>query len=124
MLQLPSNETTFFISVEEPNTKQKLEGNFTYKRPSLGKELAIQTTVARSVGDVQGLSSEVKGMFFIIAFLQHCIVSAPDWWKNSNSGQDLYDATVVLQIYNKCKEFDDQFEKKVFGDNPKDVTKE
>lgn len=124
MLQLPLNETTFFISVEDPNTKQKLEGNFTYKRPSLGKELAIQTTVARSVGDVQGLSSEVKGMFFIMAFLEHCIISSPDWWKKSNNGQDLYDVNIILKIFDKCKEFDQQYQKNVFGDDPKDITKE
>lgn len=119
--KLPSNELIFELSETGEETKQAWNGRFVYKRPNIGKRLLVATTATRLLGEADKLSIEITNLAGILAKLQHCLIEYPEWWKNSNFGKDLYDLNIILSIFNKCQEFDEEYEKKVFGDNIEDI---
>ena len=119
--KLPSNELIFEFSSIGEETRQNWHGRFVYKRPNIGKRLAIATTATRLLADAERLPIEITNLASVLAKLKHCLVEYPEWWKNNNFGENMYDLNIILEIFNKCHEFDEEYEKKVFGDNIEDV---
>ena len=115
MKELPSMEHTFQVKVEGKAGGQVYEGTFTYKRPTIRQKSLISKLAAKLNEDIKYLDEDTKFLHQIIASLHHTLVEAPAWWKKSDSGLELYDFNVILDIYKECEKFEDEWFEKVWG---------
>ncbi len=121
-LGLPSMEHTFSITIQGDETARHYDGQFTYIRPTLHMKAEIAKMKTRLNGDLKTLDNDVQMFNEMYASMFLCIKDAPEWWKNSNGGRDLYDINVMHTVYSKAMEFEQDWQKKVWGDKKKDIS--
>jgi len=114
-LSLPSMEHNFHILSKGNETGRHYEGEFTYHRPNLHQKAEITKMATRLDGDLKNLPLEVHIFNEMCAVLSLCVVKAPEWWYDSNSGRDLYDMNVLEEVYKECMVFEQEWIKKVWG---------
>lgn len=110
---LPSMDHAFRIDVEGSVTGVKFVGDFVYRRPTIKKQADISVTIAKMNLDSDGadLSELAKNTRQNLAWLEHCLIECPDWWRESNYGKDLYDNNVIDEISTKVMGFEEQWTK-------------
>jgi hypothetical protein len=113
---LPEMETTFEIDVEGNLTKQRFQGNFTYRIPNMrARALADKERARMNEGLERGMDETVAEMHSMISYLRHTLTAVPPWWKESSQGYDLFDANVVTAIYIKAMQFEKEWMEQVWG---------
>jgi len=60
-------------------------------------------------GDLLTLEPETLMFNEAISHLRFTLIEYPDWWKEANMGMDLYDSNVVVEVYNKCSAFEEEY---------------
>lgn len=115
-LELPKMTHTFSINAKGKESQVHYIGDFTYVRPNLFKKIEISKMETRLSGDLKNLPDETKIVNGMIAQLFYCLTTYPDWWKDSNFGQNLYDLEILEAIWMECNNFEQEFHKKVYGD--------
>ncbi len=115
MKSLPSMEHAFSVDIIGEETQERFNGNFTYKRPSLGRRNEIEKMIVKLSEDLFSLSDDVKFFNRMVSQLRYGLIESPEWWVKSNYGLDLYDANVVIEIYKKVMEFETKWETEVYG---------
>lgn len=118
---LPAMEHKFKIQVEGEESKQMWLGDFLFRRPTLRERSMIDTLHKRLNADLTTIDPDVAALNEALAFLRFTLKDYPQWWKQSDMGGDLYDANVILEIYNKCLMFEADWRRKVMGGKPEDV---
>lgn len=111
--KLPNMEHSFQISVNGNDTGTTYTGDFTYKRPTVGDRSRIDVMNKRLNGDLLTLEPETVQFNEAVAYLRFTLTKFPDFWKDSNMGMDLYDSNVVVEVYNKCSKFEEEYLSKV-----------
>jgi len=106
---LPNMEHEFHVSVVGDTTGMKYEGNFSYRRPSLGKIRKIRCMQAR-LCEGQTLDTETDLLNEMISWLSFTLESAPDWFGNPF---DLFDFNVIGSIWDEVLKFEDAFQSKI-----------
>lgn len=107
---LPPLEYSFDIEVIGNKTKNRYNGNFTFKKPNLGMKAEIAKTSARLGADVaMSLDVNTQTLHYTMAWLQHTLVNFPKWWEESNFGHELYDENVLTALLKKTMEFERQW---------------
>jgi hypothetical protein len=114
-MKIPSMEHKFNIQLTGEESKVTFVGEFTYKRPTLKERAMIDVYRAKLCGDMVTIDPETRAFNEAIANLKFTLKEVPDWWKESSNGADLYDTNVVLEVYNKCMEFEASWREKVYG---------
>lgn len=117
---LPKMNHNFDINVNGKETGVTFVGNFRYKRPSLGDRSRIEVMLRRLSGDLFTIDQNIQLFNEAVSHLKYTLEEFPDWWKESNFGLDLYDSNVVIEIYNECMSYEENFLKKLHskgGDN-------
>lgn len=122
--KLPSMEHTFTISVKGNETRQMFDGTFTYSRPTLGRRLEAAKMESRLKEQMQSLELDISLYVEMISFLRYNLIKFPEWYKESNFGLNLHDINVVTELYNECQKFEEEWSKKVYGDDEKTVEQE
>lgn len=123
MKELPNMQHTFSVKVEGKEGGQMYEGSFTYKRPNLRAKSQIAKLAAKLNEDIKYLDEDTRFLHDVIAQLYYTLIDAPDWWKKSDSGMELYDFDVVFEIYKECMKFEKAWMDQVWG-NQEAVQKE
>jgi len=123
VLKLPPMSHTFNISVKCKETGKIYEGTFTYERPNLGQKAEIAKHRIRLSGDLKTLDYDVQVFNEMVAWLKYTIKTAPTWWIETNYGQDLYDISILEEVYKACMAFEKEWYIAVYGD-PSDKKKE
>lgn len=118
---LPSMECSFQISTKGEDTGTQFEGSFTYKRPNIKARKDIVLYNQRLRAGEKELTAEFDSLFYMLAFLKYTLVDAPQWWKESNDGQELYDMSPIVEIFTKTQEFEESWRKQVFGEEKPEV---
>ena len=111
--QLPKMEFSFDVAVNGNQTNVAYTGTFIYKRPTIGDRSRIDVMNKRLNGDLLTLENETMLFNEAISHLRFTLIEYPEWWKAANLGMDLYDANVVVEIYNKCVDFEEVFMKRL-----------
>lgn len=107
--KLPSMEKTFNIELNGSITGVTFAGQFTYKKPSLGAKSKIDVMHKSMNGDLRTLDDNTYLFNQAISYLRYSLISFPDWWKETSMGMELHDSNVVIEVYNKCIDFESEF---------------
>lgn len=112
MLGLPSMEHTFKIAVKGEMSQRTFEGEFVYKRLTLGDRLEARKWFKKKIEGVDikdEANYEMVGMYGMLSTLRYGIHSGPEWWVNSDKGLNLHDANVVTSIFAEISKFEDKW---------------
>lgn len=115
---LPPMELEFNLELKGNKTGKMYSGTFKYQIPNVLKNSQIAISEARLNGGMaEQLDASTALLHYMLAYLRHTIdlESAPKWWTESDFGANLYDPNVITGIYQKCMEFEKDWEKKVHG---------
>ena len=118
---LPSMEYPFDIQIKGEESQTVWVGSFLFRRPTLRERAAIKALECRLNMDLVTLDEDTKALNEALATLRFTLKDYPDWWRDSEYGSDLYDANVIIDIYNKCMAFEAGWRNKLLGGNPKMV---
>lgn len=118
---LPNMDLRFKIQVVGEETKINWAGDFLYRRPSLAERSLIENMRCRLNGDLRTIDGNIAYFNEALAHLKFTLKEFPDWWKESDFGGSLYDPNVVIDVYNKCAEFEADWRKKALGEDPAKV---
>lgn len=120
--RLPAMEHKFSIQIVGEESNLNWAGEFLYRRPTLRERTMIDVMEKRMNGDLLTIDPEVSGFNQAISHLRFTLKEVPDWFRDTDMGGNLYDGNVVLEIFNKCMEFEAAWRKKAFGGKPNDVS--
>jgi hypothetical protein len=118
---LPHMEYKFSITIVGEESRIRWVGDFLYRRPTLRERSAIDALHKRLNGDLTTLQEDVAALNEALAFLRFTLKDYPNWWKDSDMGGALYDANVIIEIYNRCMAFEAEWRKKTMGGDPAKV---
>lgn len=113
--KLPNMEHRFNIQVVGEESAINWAGDFLYRRPTLQERAMIDVMRARLNGGFMNVDPDTNAFNESLAHLRFTLKEFPDWWKDTDFGGSLYDANVILHIYEKCMEFEANWKKKTFG---------
>lgn len=113
---LPEMETSFDIDVEGNVTQARYQGTFKFRIPNMRTRALADKERARLDEGLEKLDETVKDFHTMIGYLRHTLVEAPDWWKKSDAGYDLFDANVITSVYVKVMEFEKNWLVQVWGE--------
>jgi len=106
-----SPTTTIDIDAESPDGRRRYKGVFSYKVPTLGDRADIAVLKARYLQQLSNVGTEGEVVAEMLAYLSITLdeKSAPEWWRTSKMGIDLYDYAPVLALYGRCREYEAKF---------------
>lgn len=117
---LPPTQHEFEVEVKGNATKQTYKGTFKFTLPNVESNSKIAVMEAKLNGGLsEGLDPQMAMLHYMLSYLRYTldIESSPKWWKDSKFGMGLYDPNVITEIYQKCQEYEREWEKKVHGDS-------
>lgn len=115
---LPPAETDIELDVEGSLTKHRYKGTFKYCIPNIAKNSQIALFEARlNEGLQDSLDPSTALLHYMISYLKFTLdpESLPAWWKDAKHGYSLYDPNVVTTLYQKCAEFEREWQEKIHG---------
>ena len=98
----------FEIDITGDQSGERFQGSFSYSRPTIGKKRSI---IQEEAVLNEGFNKDIPEILFInksVAFLTHCIIECPQWFKDSKFGLDLEDENLLVEIINKVNSFEDK----------------
>ena len=101
------NETEqFSIDTTGENSGQKYFGTFDcIRRLTHAKQIARDRIVREILGpNPQDASVRARNQAEIVAQMQVCLVTAPDWLKQARFGLDLIDDNVIAEVSDRIDE--------------------
>lgn len=117
---LPQIEGSFSIDMEGGLTKERFQGNFVCKIPNIKAQTAIAKHRAMLNGGFEeGLDIGTRNLHHMISYLRYTLTEYPKWWKESDLGYDLYDVSIIEEIYAKVLEFEKNWYVEVWGPEEK-----
>ena len=119
--KLPNMETKIHVQMVGAESGINWVGDFVYRRPNLQERGMIDVMRTRLNGDLITLDPDVSAFHEALAHLRFTLKEFPDWWKDSGFGATLYDANVIIEVYNKSMEFEATWKKKIHGTEPAEV---
>ena len=119
--KLPNMDFKVHIQMVGAESGINWVGDFVYRRPNLQERGMIDVMRTRLNGDLLTLDPDVSAFHEALAHLRFTIKEYPEWWSDCGFGASLYDANIIVELYNKCMEFEANWKKKVHGENPKVV---
>ena len=118
---LPNMEHEFSIQVKGNESQLNWVGDFKYRRPSIASRGQIDVMRAKLNRDLVSIDPETNLTHTALAHLRFTLIDSPEWWKDSDYGGDLYDNNVIIEIYDKCIDFEKAWSEKVHGGESEDV---
>jgi len=118
---LPNMDFKFQIQCTGEESGINWVGDFLYRRPTLAERSSIETTRIRLNGDLRTIDADVAALNEALSYLRWTLKESPDWWRESDFGGSLFDANVVIAVYNKVSEFEAEWRIKTFGGKPETV---
>lgn len=111
-MALPSNERTLSFSCVGQSTKNKYEGEFSFKcKLTMSEKYQLEVEKSRMLSDVKNPTPGLENIIAIASALKMRIKKAPQWWSESANGMNLLDDNVLLDVYDKSIEAEMEWEK-------------
>lgn len=118
---LPSMDFRFEITAQGEETGLNWTGSFTYRRPSLQERSMIDVMRARLNGDLYTIDGDVKAFNEAISHLKFTLKDMPQWWIDQDFGGAMYDANVVVAVFEKCMAFEATWRASIHGGDAQKV---
>ena len=100
-MELPKKQRTFYYDHKDEYGERR-EGNFTVKcRLTLRERQRMELDKSRLLGGHTSPTDALMGISVMVATLNTHITEAPEWWKQSDSGLDLDDESIVVELYDR-----------------------
>jgi len=122
--RLPSMSHKFKFQAVGKESNINWVGDFEYQRPSIGERGQIDRLRASLNGDLSTIDVTTDDLHSAMAHLRYTLKKFPDWWRDSQFGASLYDTNIILDLYKECASFERDWQKRVSGGNPDDVSTE
>jgi len=113
---LPSMEKEIILQSVGKETGLNWVGTFLYKRPTIAERNAIEVMKSRLNGDLSTIDPVTNYINTAIAHLRFTLRKYPDWWKDCDFGGALYDTNIIIEMYEKCVNFEKEWADKIGGD--------
>jgi len=112
---LPNMELRIKLQAVGEESGLNWVGDFVYRRPTLRERAMIEVMRCRLNGDLISIDPDIAAYNEAISHLRWTLKETPDWWKELDYGSQLYDANIILELYNKCMVFEAEWRKKTHG---------
>lgn len=111
-----SPRTVLELDAPSANGRRQYKGRFEYKVPTMGGRVDISALKAQYLQQSKGVDAVGDHVAEALAYLYVTIdhEKAPQWWKDSNRGIDLYDFQPLLKLYAAARAYEATF----LGDDP------
>ena len=118
MTQLPDNEKTFDINIEEGEvTRQNYKGKFRCKCVlNIGERAEADVIQKRLSGGLTNLTENTLMYHLIISQLRTRLLAAPEWWIAAGNGTELEDMNVLYEVYEQCLKAEKEWRTQVWSD--------
>lgn len=104
-MDLPSKEITFDFEHIGEDTGQKYDGRFTVLCSlTVGQKHALALEKTRLLGNYANPTDDLAGLAIILANLRAKIIDGPNWWKQSNGGNNIEDESTLVSLYRNLQE--------------------
>ena len=123
-LKLPQMETQWHVEVVGEESKINWVGDFVYRRPNLRERAMIDVMWKRLNGDLLTIDEDTRYYNEATSHLRFTLKEYPEWWSDSDYGSNIYDANVILDLYEKALAFEAKWREKTYGGEEKDVSDE
>ena len=111
-MDLPKNEKTFEFDQEGLITGKKYDGKFTVKCIlNMFDKREVELEKARLKADTANPTNLLTSISHILANLRVRIIKAPTWWEQSLGGFDILDEDVVIELYDKVMQQEEEWHK-------------
>jgi hypothetical protein len=111
---LPKNEKSFEVDIVGDDTFVKYKGEFTTKCVlNMSGKHALELEKTRLMADYANPSSGLRGIAITLSTIRAKIAKSPDWWTKLDQATEILDENVVLYIYDKCVQAEDEWRAKV-----------
>jgi hypothetical protein len=107
-----SSPTTWItLDTESLDGKRKYAGKFKYRVPNMGERVDIDTMRAQYTQQITNVSGTGQRVAEALAYLYVTIdaATAPQWWKDSQGGIELYDFQPLLSLYASARAYEATF---------------
>ena len=113
-MELPKNEKTFTFNEKGDTTLKDYEGSFTVKCVlSMFDKRVLEIEKSRLKADVANPSAELTALTIILANLKVRVSDSPEWWKNSDNGNNMTDENIVVTLFDKVMDQEDEWRKEL-----------
>ena len=100
-MSLPEKIRTFYFDHKDEYGDRR-EGNFSVKcRLTMRERQHMELNKSRLLGGHSSPTDALAGISVMVATLAAHITDAPEWWNQSDSGMDLEDETIVIDLFNQ-----------------------
>lgn len=121
---LPDMEFRFQYQGTGEESQINWVGDFMYRRPTLRERAMIDVMQKRLNGDLLTIDADTRYYNEAISHLRFTLKESPDWWRESDHGASLYDANVIVDLYDKILQFEKKWREKTFSGDEKGVKDE
>ena len=98
-MELPEKQRTFYFDHKDEYGDRR-EGNFTVKcRLTMRERQSMELNKSQLLGGYRVPTDALMGISVMVATLNTHITESPEWWKQSDSGLDLEDESIVVDLY-------------------------
>lgn len=110
---LPERESVFdFEHIAESG--KKYDGQFVVKAVlTIGQKHMLELEKTRLLGNFPNPTDDLLGLAIMLANLRIKIVKAPEWWNQSAGGYDIEDEDVLIALYNRIREAENEWQTKL-----------
>ena len=103
------------VDVKDGTTGEPYRGEFTFRLALTRRQAMFADQVRRGLIGPTPEGTEplanVQTECYILGQLAARVVDSPKWWQDSDSGRDLTAYNVVLEVYNKALEAEENYKK-------------
>lgn len=113
---LPTDQFEFQLNVKGTVTGKTFLGEFTFRIPNLKTQSQSSRHEASLNGDLaQYLPDGIKMLHQMLAYLKFNLVEVPAFWRKADFGHELRDSNVILEVFNKCMDFEREWSEQIWG---------
>ena len=113
-MDLPKNEVSFVFDCVGEVTGKKYDGDFTVMCVlNMFQKRAYEVEKTRIQSDQANPSMGLMGIGEVLANLRVRIIKSPNWWDDSNGGYDILDENMLVVLYDKVMEQEENWKKLV-----------
>ena len=113
-MDLPKNESSFFLKIKGDTTNREYDGEFTVICvPNIIQRRAIEIEKTRFASDLKNPTDHLTGLAVCLANLRVRIIKGPSWWNDSDGGASMLDENVIVALYDKIMTQEDEWRDKV-----------
>lgn len=119
--ELPPVDGIIQIDIIGNITKKRYLGEFGCKIPTIKDQCMSAKHEAILNGEYGPyLPKSVSDINKMVSYLRYTLTDVPKFWKDSDMGYALRDQNVIKDVYDKVVEFEEDWVKKIWGEEGKD----